>query len=149
MKKIIGLLMLLVAFTACEGPMGPEGPQGPPGEGGGIVEGWRYKDFTVDSQDWQLSDDGTYLWFEFPWDEIDEYVFENGLAIGYLRSAMGSTVTHTPLPFSIDCTDGKASWQETYTFDYCPGSVAFYVNYSDFQLDVRPAEMTFRVVILW
>ena len=149
MKKIIGLLMLLVAFTACEGPMGPEGPQGPPGEGGGIVEGWRYKEFTVKSQDWKLSDDETYFWCEYPWDEVTDYVYEEGLAFGKLYTTVGDAETLTPLPYSIDCTDGKVVWQETYTFDYNPGWVAFYVNYSDFQMDVRPGDMKFRVSILW
>ena len=51
MKKIIGLLLLAVAFASCEGPMGPEGPAG--ADGTSVVEGWRYATFSVNSNDWQ------------------------------------------------------------------------------------------------
>lgn len=37
-------------------------------------------------------------------------------------------------------------WTETYTYDYMPGSVAFYVQYSDF-IEQQPGDMVFRLVL--
>ena len=59
MKKFIGLLLLLVTFASCEGPMGPEGPRGPQGPAGedgtgGGVEGWLYHEFEITSEEWLL-----------------------------------------------------------------------------------------------
>ena len=177
MKKIIGLALLAIAFASCEGPMGPEGPQGipgpegpegpqgipgpegPAGSGGdsGIVEGWRYATFTVNSNDWQeipnVEGNPCYM-CEFEWDEITDYVYEEGLAIGNIYTTVGDVETLSPLPYVLhrQATDEAGNpiyWTETYTFDYNPGYVAFYVTYSDFFMEQRPGNIDFRVTILW
>ena len=134
MKKIIGLLLLAVAFASADGTS--------------VVEGWRYATFEVGSHEWQLSDDGTYFWCTKPWDEITDYVYEEGIVFGQMYTWVGEE-TLTPLPYALDCKDGNLTWQEHYTFDYSPGTVAFYVSYDDFQMDVPPGTQTFRVTILW
>ena len=154
MKKFIGLLLLLVTFASCEGTMGPEGPMGPQGPAGedgtgGVVEGWLYHEFEITSEEWQLSADGTYFWCEKPWDDITDYVFQEGMVIGNMYTKVGTEWTLTPLPYVLDCKDGDYTWQETYTLDYSPGWVAFYISYDDFQMDMRPNTQQFRVTILW
>ena len=156
MKKIIGLLMLLVAFTACEGPMGsegPMGPEGPAGSGDGVVEGWKNITFTVKSEDWQLinnMDGDPYYMYEFQWDELTDYVYEEGIVLGYLFTQVGGIETMTPLPYVLHRQDAKGNqWTETYTYDVSPGYVAFYATYNDFKVQEKPATMDFRVSILW
>ena len=126
MKKFLFLVILSLTLFSCEGPMGPQGPQGVPGEG----MFWKYYTYTVKSQDWQLvtSPDGlnTYYMYEFQNKDI------------------------TPLPYTIHKGeadgDNALLWTETYTYDYMPGSVAFYVQYSDF-IEQQPGDMVFRLVL--
>ncbi len=154
MKKILGLLMLLVAFASCEGPVGPEGPMGPQGErGDSTVEGWRNVTMEVKSNDWKLIDyvDGNPCYmYEFSWDELTKNVYENGIVLGHLYTTVGTTETLTPLPFVLHRQNSEGNtWTETYTYDYSPGYVAFYATYSDFYMDQKPGDLTFRVSILW
>ena len=152
MKKIIGLLLLMIAFTACEGPMGPPGPPGPAGgNGDSMLEGWKYRTFTVKSEDWQLVDGPEPFYvYEFQWDELTEYVYKKGVVMGNVYTLVGDVETLTPLPFVLHRQDSKGTfWTETYTFDYNPGYVAFYATFSDFFVDQRPGDMDFRVSILW
>ncbi|AHF13551.1 hypothetical protein BARVI_01025 [Barnesiella viscericola DSM 18177] len=57
----------------------------------------------------------------------------------------------TPLPYTIhrggtDENDKEMLWTETYTYDYMPGSIAFYVQYNDFAQQ-QPEDMVFRVIL--
>ena len=156
MKKIIGLLFLVIALTSCEGPMGPQGQAGEDGADG-AVEGWKYATFAVSSSDWQIIDnvEGNPCYMcEFAWDDITDYVYEEGLAIGNIYTTVGSVETLSPLPYVLhrqetDDAGNPIYWTETYTFDYSPGYVAFYVTYSDFFMEQRPEDLVFRVSILW
>jgi hypothetical protein len=55
------------------------------------------------------------------------------------------------LPFSIPHRTFEGSeeilWTETYDCDFAPGSIMFYVNYSDFFVSNRPPTTSFRVVL--
>ena len=58
-KYLILLAAVIMALTACEGPMGPPGPvgpQGPPGTGSGSGDHVRWKvfEYTVYEQSWEL-----------------------------------------------------------------------------------------------
>lgn len=65
-----------------------------------------------------------------------------------LRGADNEVIT--PLPYTIHKGeadgDNALLWTETYTYDYMPGSVAFYVQYSDF-IEQQPGDMVFRLVL--
>lgn len=153
MKKIIGLALLAIAFASCEGPMGPEGPQGPPGEN--TVEGLLNKTFTVYSNDWQEIpnvEGNPCFMCEFELNDITNEVYENGLVVGNIYTTVGNVETLSPLPYVLhrQATDEAGNpiyWTETYTFDYNPGYVAFYVTYSDFFMDQRPGNIDFRISI--
>ena len=132
MKKFLFLVILSLTLFSCEGPMGPQGPQGVPGEG----MFWKYYTYTVKSQDWQLvtSPDGlnTYYMYEFQNKDITDDLYIDGYVLGYLVQSPGAdNEVITPLP---------------YTYDYMPGSVAFYVQYSDF-IEQQPGDMVFRLVL--
>jgi hypothetical protein len=43
--------------------------------------------------------------------------------------------------------DPEYFWTETYSCDFAPGSVTFYVTYSDFYTSLRPPTTSFRVVL--
>ena len=149
MKKLLLLAIISLTLFSCEGPMGPQGPAG---------EGmyWRYYTYTVNSQDWELvtSPDGlnTYYMYVFDNNDITDDLYINGYVLGYLVQSPGTQdEVITPLPYVIHRGDTDNSgtemlWTETYTYDYMPGSVAFYVQYSDF-VQQQPGDMVFRLVI--
>ena len=151
MKKFLFLVILSLTLFSCEGPMGPQGPQGVPGEG----MFWKYYTYTVKSQDWQLvtSPDGfhTYYMYEFQNKDITDDLYIDGYVLGYLVQSPGAdNEVITPLPYTIHKGeadgDNALLWTETYTYDYMPGSVAFYVQYSDF-IEQQPGDMVFRLVL--
>ena len=153
MKKLLLLVIISLALFSCEGPMGPQGPQGVPGEG----MYWKYYTYTVKSQDWELvtTEDGlnTYYMYVFQNTDITDDLYLNGYVLGYLVQSPGTNdEVITPLPYivhrgSTDAQSGQEMlWTETYTYDYMPGSVAFYVQYSDFAQQ-RPEDMVFRLVL--
>lgn len=148
MKRILLLAILSLALFSCEGPMGP---QGVPGEG----MYWKYYNYTVRSQDWELvtSEDGlnTYYMYVFDNKDITDDLYLNGYALGYLVQSPGTDdEVITPLPYTVhrgsNDPEGTLLWTETYTYDYMPGSVAFYVQYSDFAQQ-QPEDMVFRLVL--
>ncbi len=152
MKKLLLLVIISLTLFSCEGPMGPQGPQGVPGEG----VFWKYYIYTVRSQDWKFVDPGnglnTYYWYEFQNKDITDDLYLNGEVRGYLVQSPGAeNEVITPLPYPIHRGDTNENgetmlWTETYTYDYMPGSIAFYVQYSDFAQQ-RPGDMVFRVIL--
>ncbi len=164
MKKFLLLFIACIAFISCEGPMGPQGPigpQGPQGEAGESGESgggayWKYYTYTVRSQDWELvsTNDGlnTYYMYEFRNTDITQEIYDEGFIVGYLVQSPGEeNEVITPLPYVVHRGEtlengDSALWTETYTYDYMPGSVAFYVQFSDF-FEQQPEDMTFRLVL--
>ena len=85
--------------------------------------------------------------------ELTDFVYTDGAVTGYLYQGNGSEEVQTPLPYTLPIgtivNGNELLWTETTTFDYQAGSVAFYINYSDFATDVQPETMEFRVVLHW
>ena len=165
MKKYLILLAaaLIMALTACEGPMGPPGPvgpQGPPGNGSsGEGVNWKIEEYEILEKDWKLVGGrdalGSHYMCEFPnvnW--LTNTVFSKGKLVGYriLTLDNGSKV-YTPLPYIIARGQKEGSneklWSEYYTFDFQPGSIAFYAHYTDFYTGNRPPTCYFRIVATW
>lgn len=162
-KYLILLAAILMALTACEGPMGPPGPvgpQGPPGPGGGSGDGvkWKILEYTVYEKDWELiggrDNLNSHYMFEFKENLLTSEIFKNGKVTGYrvLTLGNGSTV-QTPLPYVLPRGQKEGSndklWSEYYTFDFQPGSIAFYAYYTDFYTGNRPPTCVFRIVMTW
>lgn len=154
-KAFFYLLAFLFVFASCEGPVGPVGPEGPAGPG----TNWKILTFNVKSQDWKImeNDDHSEPRFYCEFNdvaEIDDFIYTDGLVTGYLYTNMGIE-TQTPLPYVYHREGRDAQtglpiyWTETYSFDYAPGSIAFYVTYSDFFVDQQPPTMDFRVALMW
>ena len=164
MKKYLFVLAaIIMALTACEGPMGPPGPvgpQGPPGPGGGSGDGvkWKILEYTVYEKDWELiggrDNLNSHYMFEFKENLLTSEIFKNGKVTGYrvLTLGNGSTV-QTPLPYVLPRGQKEGSndklWSEYYTFDFQPGSIAFYAYYTDFYTGNRPPTCVFRIVMTW
>ncbi len=155
MKKIlIFMCVLTMALTSCEGPMGPAGPAGPPGE----KLNWKILNYTVHADDWQLvgNKDGlnSHYIFEFKESELTDFIYKEGVVRGYriLPLDKGGNV-QTPLPYVVPMGEQDGSneklWSEYYTFDFMPGSIAFYAYYTDFYTANKPPTCTFRIVMNW
>ena len=83
--------------------------------------------------------------------DITDDLYIDGYVLGYLVQSPGAdNEVITPLPYTIHKGEANGDnamlWTETYTYDYMPGSVAFYVQYSDF-IEQQPGDMVFRLVL--
>ncbi len=149
MKKITFILLLLLALTSCEGPMGPEGP---PGYG----TNWKVIDITVNDYDWELigTPDGINSYYRciINHKNISEDVYYDGTLLIYQYQYLDGTEVQALLPFVIhvENNDGSHQWTETLSYDFTPGSIALYMNYSDFATKNRhPVTSDFRIVMMW
>jgi hypothetical protein len=153
MKKYLFLASLLaLACMSCEGPMGP------PGESGEGVN-WKILTYTVRESDWRLvggsGDLNSYYMYEFKENAVSNFIYTDGNVFGYLIQNPGQKdEVQTPLPFVIprgesDNYGSEFLFTEIYSFDFMPGSIAFYVNYSDFETGIRPPTCDFRIVLNW
>lgn len=157
-KAIFCIVAFMLAFVSCEGPAGPMGPEGPAGVG----TNWKvYDNIVVNSEDWELIQDadGSHprymaeVTLHDLTDEEFDFVYTDGSFQAYVYKDMGIE-TQAPLPYivhreAVDNQGAYMTWEETYDFDYSPGTVAFYATYSDFFVDQRPPSMTFRVILMW
>ena len=152
MKTKLFLLCATVwALCACEGP---QGPQGEPG----IGTNWKIIYYTVHDSDWQLVGGtnalNSYFTYDFNESLLTNEIYKSGKVTGYRILNYGqSNETLTPLPDMIPVGESGVGeeflWTENYTFDYMPGSVAFFVYYSDFSTKVKPPTCQFRIVLNW
>lgn len=152
MKKLFLFLIVSLLFCACEGP------QGIPGEPG-TGTNWRVVNFTVKSTDWVLvgsaDDYDSYYMAEFDLPSLSTFIYEEGNVQGYMFINLDDkTEVQTTLPYIAYygqpvTTTTENLWTESYSFDFMPGSVAFYVRYSDFYTSNRPGTCSFRVVMTW
>lgn len=143
MKKLLLLVIASLALFSCEGPMGPQGPQGVPGEG----MFWKYYTYTVKSQDWELvnPENGLtpYYIYIFSNSDLTDDLYLNGYVLGYLVQSPGTQdEVITPLPYYYE----GEKWKEFISYDFMPGSVAFYVQYDNF-VQQRPEDLVFRVIL--
>ncbi|MDR2118032.1 MAG: hypothetical protein LBP25_00645 [Tannerellaceae bacterium] len=150
MKKMLFALPALIALLSCEGPMGP---MGPPGETG-VETQWKSIYYTVKENDWRLKGGqgapNSYYQFEFEEPELSEFIYKEGVVMGYTVENSGTLEeVLRPLPDTWPIADGPDVWSESVTFDYMPGSVAFYVGYSDFATNILPRTMKFKLMMIW
>ena len=153
MKKLFGhILILMMGFAACQGPMGPAGPPGRDG-----AADWWVGDFVVLHNDWKMVDDDDWYLFEyrFSFPELSNFVFNDGAVIGYLvqhiRYGGGSPVrTHCLLPYTVYGEDDDGyPYSENYSCELRPGYINFTVKYSDYVPHIKPPDRTFRIVLIW
>lgn len=150
MKRFLLLLFLtLTVFTACEGPSGPPGRDGQDGDS----MYWFVKTYTIHEKDWKLytDEDGLnpYYMCEVPIKELSDDIYYDGNVFAYLIMNFDQqNEVQTPLPYTHPAENVQGQeWSEIVHFDYMPGSIAFYVTYSDFATNVWPGDLHFRVVM--
>ncbi len=155
MKKLLLLLFLgSFVFTACEGPTGPPGP---PGEDGNETV-WKIIEYTVKENDWGLVGDpnelGSYFIHEFDVPELTNDIAKEGAVIVYYFNENFNT--WSPLPYSVprygyDNQGNLVLYTESFSFDFGSGSMAFYIDVSDFSTDVSWPEgnMLFKIVLIY
>lgn len=159
MKKLFLLLMVVIAMTACEGPMGP---QGVPGEAGSLLTKVEY--FTVKPSDWKFmgpSDNPNEVYYQYTvtpkfyselGDKELEWLYNDGAIHTYLfRNFDQNGETQTPLPYVLNWADNNNKLCiETVYSDYTMQDVAFYIAYSGANQDSSPTQdMHFRIVANW
>ncbi|MBQ1698599.1 MAG: collagen-like protein [Bacteroidales bacterium] len=167
MKRLLLMMMPLLAamlLGSCrgdDGPMGPEGPMGPQGERGmdgrdgrdGIDgEGLKTLKYTfeVSTNDWKLVDgDEPYFEYEFPFVELTSSVIDNGGQVTAYR--IYDDDYHDALPLTKyhkeTNENGEIFYEEHIDFGFAPGSLKFFVTNSDFYVKDRPETMNFKVVV--
>ncbi|WP_320052287.1 hypothetical protein [uncultured Acetobacteroides sp.] len=147
MKRFLPLLVAAFLLLGCEGPMGPMGPDGPtgaPGEG----TSWDVSEWTVNK--WTLSGNvdgnGSYYYADLAIPELTSFIANKGNVFVYKFT---NDNVQAPLPYVTHKAEGNALWTETYDFDFTPGSIRVYVQYSDFKTSIVPPSSRFRVVMNW
>ena len=155
MKKLFFLLsVVLFTFASCEGPPGRDGLDGRDGAG----TYWFVKTYTIQSNQWTLINGedqlNSYFRAQISIPKLDRELYERGNVQCYMFQNINNTEVQTPLPFTIPLGEkgtggGELLWTETVSFDFYPGTITFYVNYSDFYTSNRPGTVTFRVVLTY
>ena len=149
MKKKLFLLSLAVwLFVSCEGPAGRDGVNG-------VETYWFVKVYTINANQWQLVNGedqlGSFFQAKVSIPELDRDIYEKGLVFCYMFQSVDGKEVQTLLPFTVPYGESRGNsellWTETYAFDCSPGTITFYVNYSDFYTSNRPPTTSFRVVL--
>ena len=150
MKKLFFLLsVVLFTFASCEGPPGRDGLDG-------AETYWFVQTYTIQSNQWQLMNGedqlNSFFQAKISIPELDRELCARGNIQCYMFR--NNTEVQTPLPFTIPYGDKGTGgeellWTETVSFDFYPGTITFYVNYSDFYTSNRPETVKFRVVLTY
>jgi len=157
MKKVlVSVLVAMMAFAACEGPMGPIGPVGPTGLPGESTQ-WKIIECDILSEHWVPAFDdlmGPYFEFEFKIPELTKFVFEQGAVVCYriqnINYGGRNIVVQTPLPYTFYGEENGFYYSENYTYEISVGYINFIVKVSDFDTSAQqPLDSTFRVVLMW
>ena len=145
MKKLFLLLTVAYLFASCEGPAGKDA----------LETYWFVKTYTINANQWQLVNGedqlNSYFRASISIPELDRDIYEKGHVFCYMFQSIDGREVQTLLPFTAPYGDVKGNteilWTETYAYDYSPGRITFYINYSDFYTSNRPSDKSFRVVL--
>ena len=162
MKRLLGFLFLvMLGFTACEGPMGPPGRDGADGRNGrdgwdgldGESTQWKIIEFDVLPEYWsRVTDDlmGNIFECGFQFPELSKFIFDKGAVVCHLIQYLNGAYIQTPLPYTYFGETNNVLYSENYTYEIKPGSINFIVKISDFDTQAQsPLGCIFRVVLMW
>ncbi len=148
MKNFICLLAIVIlGFTACEGPEGPPGPVN-----------IKTITYTVRDVDWKLvggpDQIGSYYQYIFDEPFLTSYVYDYGTFIGYMFDNIDGSEVQTGLPYTIydieETSGGERPFSVQYMCDATPGTIAFKVVFSDFYTEqYAPPTCNFRLMYIW
>jgi len=158
MKKILGCLVLvMIWFTACEGPRGPAGRDGIDGE----VTYWKVFDFTVTRKAWELigkpDEIGSYYYYVFDVPELTRAIYDEGLIVCYYRfkddfgDNVQAILPYTYYDIFVNKWEEEFPYSVQYSYDVTPGSIAFKVTFSDFYTadNEPPVTCNFRLHLIY
>ena len=160
MKKLTGwLLIVIMGFTACEGPMGPMGRDGRDGRDGADAyeTQWWNIEYEIRQSDWVLvglpnTVGSYYKCIINDVDELTEDVYYDGAIICYYQFVddAGDWV-QTALPYTYyDRENPQGDFSVQYSYDVTVGSIAFKLAYSDFQtLIPPPVSCVFKLTLIY
>ncbi|MBR4325020.1 MAG: collagen-like protein [Bacteroidales bacterium] len=164
MKKLLLIMLPMLAallLGSCrgdDGPMGPEGPMGPAGRDGrdGIDgkdgEGMKTLEFTfgVKQNDWEIVKDSKepYFRYEFDFKELESSIIDHGMLTVYRMLDDDYYATLPVTKLHKDTNDnGDIFYTQLIDYEFAPGKISFYVTNSDFYIDEKPDAMDFKVVV--
>ena len=166
MKKLLGyLVMVIMVFTACEGPPGRDGKDGANAK----PTTWYIKNFEIKQNAWKLAGHedqiGSYYYYIFDEKEITEDIYYDGLVIcSYLYTDDAGYDVQSILPFTVydieEFYDGISVFENRYAIHYSysvthtvgnnPGTIEFRVTFSDFYTSNKPPEVcTFKLTLVY
>ena len=149
-KKLFLLSAVIILLVSCEGPAGRDGLDGLKGEG---ME-WEVLNYTIFESDWVLvgkpNELGSYYMYKFNESKLTKYIFEFGNVLGYRWLDDNTQTTLSQSDFMGEVLHGeRVYFSDTYSFTFSPGSITFYVDYSDFGTQTLPPTCDFRIVLNW
>ena len=157
MKRLIFLMLPLLAamlLGSCrgdDGPMGPEGPAGPAGKDGEGLKTLDF-DFTVNQNDWEAVTDTDEPYYRCSFDkfeELDKAVIDHGIVAVYrvLDDGYYGALPTVQLHKAKNDKNEDIFYTQLIDYEFAPGLINFYVTSSDFYMDEKPDQMKFRVVV--
>ena len=138
MKKILLLFTITLLIASCQGPQGPQG------EGAN----WKIINIKVKSSDWVKKTEANnvvYYSAMVSVPELTEFIYDFGSVTNYVD--FGNSQQVLPM-VRHNKNDKNVLWTTTIDYDFAVGNVKYYVTNSDF-FDEVPAEMNFRLVLMW
>ena len=163
MKKILTLLFLAAFMISCEGPEGPMGPPGPEGPEGGAGEGmeWYVAEVPIPKGDWKRDPASTNQLQIYTADvtlkdllqeeDLPAYIYEVGKTLGYVYFNYNSNnEKQSILPYEKKEVDkNNHMTTERYSMIYFHEVFTLRVEYVGFDVEKRPEDMNFRIVLNW
>lgn len=160
MKKLLLIMLPMLAVLllgSCrgdDGPMGPEGPMGPAGRDGVDGEGFKTLefDFTVAQNDWLAVKDVNEPYFKCSFDqfqELEKDIIDHGMLAVYriLDDDYFGALPTVQLHKGNNAEGTEIFYTQLIDYEFAPGVINFYVTNSDFYMDEKPDAMKFKVVV--
>jgi len=156
--SLLALLLGLVIFNSCKGPvgdpgpMGPQGPKGDPGSGGSstiLSTGWI--PVTKQQAISRYDAEGLLIGSRFTGGELDKLsqkILDDGIILVYNRVAGSQSINS--VPFTLDMNYKEAGLQLSYYFEALPKEVNCYIQFSKKLADISPyiENEEYRIIII-
>lgn len=121
-----------------------------------VVESyWKVIPVSVPADDWVLYTDketglNAFYMVDIDVPELTQELYDGGNVNAYMyyTDPVTGKEVQTSLFYGIPLENNSEIWTEYYSFDFMPGSVAFYLRYNDLAA-IPPASSKFRIVLTY
>ena len=149
MKRMNFILVLLLIMASCTyNPTEIVEPYTFTGEYTVRSEHWKLMDTPPTSQDPAESSIYTFFYYDFEVPELTFSVLDRGVTAAYFVYRENNQPILIPLPLDDFYLDNYM-WIEQATCEFSVRSVRFIVKYSDFEVNTRPGDYTFKIKLMW